>query len=767
VKVTRLTATTLLALLAACNSDPREVANKYVESGNKYFARGQYREASILYRRALNKYRRSGQAWYQLGRVNAKVGALPEARKDFSRAMELDPANPDAAVQLGDLDLAFYLLHPPDGRAFLADLKEITQGLLKRDPHSYDGLRFSGKIALIANDTAGAIRKFQEANRAKPDQPDLVLALVQTLFAARENEEGERLATELIDRRKAVAALYDALYVHYMRTSRPELAEQALQEKIARYPAHGEYLVQLAFHYLLAHRTADVAATIARLTSDPKAFPEGHLEAGDFYVRLRDYPAALAQYEAGQLQNPKKARTYRKKQAEVLATAGARDQAEKIVAGLLKDDSNDPEALALQASLRLTSGDPRQLKATTAELQSLIVRMPANATLRFNLGRAYLSADPPNLDKALEQLEAVLRIDPNHTPAKLAWAELQLANGEPAKAVEATNEVLSEDSTNQTAHLIRARGLVKMKELVKAREELETLLRTYPDSNDARDQLAELDFHEHRYQDAENGFRTLFEAKDNRGAPGLIKTKVAEGKLPEALELASEQLKRSPGRADYRLTLAEVSVAAGNYSAAAIQFQALIDKEPKSPKLYLAMGQAKLRLRDLSGALAAFQTARQLSPADAPPALALALLCDQTDSQERARREYQTVIRLEPDNGIALNNLAYLDAEAGVDLDQALAFAQHVQQMNPDDPDVRDTLALVYIRKNLTESGVRILRELVRRNPDRAAFRLHLAQALYQKGDRTSARRELEAALRSRPSVKEQDKIKELLAKVG
>ena len=37
-------------------------------------------------------------------------------------------------------------------------------------------------------------------------------------------------------------------------------------------------------------------------------------------------------------QSSKKARVYRKKMAEVLATQGARDQAEKIVAGLLKDD---------------------------------------------------------------------------------------------------------------------------------------------------------------------------------------------------------------------------------------------------------------------------------------------------------------------------------------------------------------------------------------------------------------------------------------------
>jgi predicted Zn-dependent protease len=70
----------------------------------------------------------------------------------------------------------------------------------------------------------------------------------------------------------------------------------------------------------------------------------------------------------------------------------------------------------------------------------------------------------------------------------------------------------------------------------------------------------------------------------------------------------------------------------------------------------------------------------------------------------------------------------------------------------PDNPNVQDTLALVYIRKNLTNDGVRMLRDLVSRNPDNAAFHLHLALALYQKGDRLWAKRELQAASRNNRS---------------
>jgi tetratricopeptide (TPR) repeat protein len=776
VKTTHLLCALLPILLAACQTDPKAAGKRYVANGNKYFARGRYQEASILYRRALAKDLRSPDAWYRLGLVNARLGELPEARKDFSRAMELDPGNSDAVVQLGDLDLAFYLLDPPGGRSFLADLKEITGRILQKDSRSFDGLRFSGNIALAQNDTATAILKFQQANLSKPDQPDLTLTLVQTLFAARRDEEAESLANGLIPREKTFAQLYDALYVHYMRGNRPELAERVLRQKIANNPTQGGCLIQLALHYFLLHRAADVWSTIERLTSDPKAFPDGRLEAGEFYVRVHDYPAALLQYEKGESQSPrpssKIARIYRKKMAEVLATQGAHDQAKKIVDGLLKDDSKDPEAMALHAALTLASGDPRQVKAAIAEMQPLIARIPRNATLHFNLGRAYIAlADAQYLDKGREQLEAALRLDPHHAPAKLAWAELALARGEPAQAVQATSEVLSEDSTNQAARLIRARALVNMAEPEKARAELAALLQMYPASNDGRAQLAELDFREHRYQDAEQGFRALLQANDSRAASGFLETQIAQGQFQTAIQFARDQVKRSPDRADLRATLAQTLMAAGSYTAAAAELQILIDSlpknDPKASEPYLQMGEAKMRASDLDGALAAFQTARQLAPSDARPVLDLALLYDRTGRSEQARKEYEIVIQLQPENATALNNLAYLEAEEGVDLDQALAHAQRARQKLPGDLDVQDTLALVYIRKNLTSDGIRMLRDLVSQRPDSAPFHLHLALALYQKGDRSWAKRELEIALRHQPSAKEQNKIRELLAKVG
>src|SRR5580700_3088120 len=112
-----------LILLVACNRDPRLVSRKYVDSGNKYFDKGKYKEASIMYRRALTKDMRYADAWYRLGLTNLKLRIPGEARRDFSRAMEIDPGNTDAIVKLGDIDMIFYMLDPQSNRALLSDLK--------------------------------------------------------------------------------------------------------------------------------------------------------------------------------------------------------------------------------------------------------------------------------------------------------------------------------------------------------------------------------------------------------------------------------------------------------------------------------------------------------------------------------------------------------------------------------------------------------------------------------------------------------------------
>jgi tetratricopeptide (TPR) repeat protein len=767
-RVRMLGAAVCLILLASCNRDPRVVSRKYVDSGNKYFDKGKYKEASIMYRRALSKDMRYADAWYRLGLTNLKLRLPGEARRDFSRAMETDPGNIDAIAKLGDIDMMFYMLDPQGNRALLADLKDLAQQLFKKDPKSFDGLRFTGYIALMQKDRKTAIQQFEAANQVQPDQPELVLSLVQTLFQDGQNDAAEKFAKELIDKQKSYGSMYDVLYLYYVRNNHPELGEELLKKKIANNPSQGNYVLQLAFHYYMTNRKPEMTATLERLNSNPKQFPDHHMQAGDFYERIRDFDSALQQYDQGQKEDSKNKRVYQKKMVEVLGSQGKRDQASQMVAALLKDDPKDPEAIAMHATLLLESGDKRQTKTVISELQPLTTKMPGNPTLHLNLGRAYMTAgDAPSLDQARIQFLEALKIEPRYIPARLALGQLQLLRGENPQAVQSAEEVINQDQTNMTARLIRATGLFRMHENQRAREELNAVLKIYPKSNEARFQLGELDYLERRFNDSEGDFKILMQDNDPRGLPGMIEAKAAEGQWDQAIKLGEDQVRQAPGRLDYRLELAITCSRAGKYTQATEQFQKLIEMKPNSAELYVQLGEAKKSSGDIKGAIEAFNKASQLEPRNVISHLDLAMTYELTGHDEEARKSYEDVIKLQPDNVEALNNLAYLKADGGVDLDQALAYAKQAQLKRPNDPNVMDTVALIYIRKNLTDDSLRLLRNLVSQKPESPTFHLHLAMALYQKGDRPLAKKELQTALRNKPSEREQTEIKQLLAKVG
>ncbi len=245
-----LTFLPLVLILASCSRDPKVQAQRYLDNGNKFFAKAKYKEASIMYRRALQKDMRFGEAYYQLGLTDLKLGSFGDAAGMLRRAVELQPNNVDATTKLADLYLVASVQDSNHQDQLLKEVQDLSGKLLQHDPKSYDGHRLRGQMALIKRDAAGAITEFEQANAEKPDQPDLVMAYFQALAATNRFPEAEKIARRLIEKDKSYAPIYDLLYVQYMRQNKPDQAEAILKEKIANNPKHAGYLMQLAQHYL-------------------------------------------------------------------------------------------------------------------------------------------------------------------------------------------------------------------------------------------------------------------------------------------------------------------------------------------------------------------------------------------------------------------------------------------------------------------------------------------------------------------------------------
>ncbi len=760
----------LLSLITpvSCSRDPNIVKVKYLQNGNRYFENGKYKEAYIMYRNALKKDPRYSEAYYRVGLAELRMQRWQDAERDFWRAIDTNPKAVDARTELGELYLIAYVNPGTPARArerLAADLDKLSTDLLKLDPKSARGKRLKGYLELTRNQLPEAIATFREANELSPNKPEIVLPLAQSLYAAGQGAEAEKLCKEMIARDKTVGAIYDLLYLQAMRNNRPEEGEQILKQKVANNPKEPDFMVQLANHYYRLKRQPEMKSVLNRLSS--KEVPGGYKRAGGFYRAIHDYDNAIRALRAGVAEDPDNRDDYLKSIAEVLSVQRKNAEAIRILEEVLSRNPKDDQAQAMRAALLVQSGDQKQVQAAVADLQAVVTRSPANPVLRFNLGRALIAKG--DLEQARVQFQEAARLKPDYIPPRLALATLNTHRRDYGKALQNADEVLKLDPRNLAARLIRSSALAAVGNRDQARKELAETVAAFPNSSEAFVQMGLLDLAEKKYKDAESTFSKLYQSnpEDLRGLMGLSETYAGQEQYDKAVQLLQSELAKRPDLTQIRIALGNLAFRAGKYDLAVQNYKEMLAKEPDNGGVYVRLGETYRKKGDTRSAIEAFRKAKELLPNDVQPYLQLALLLEGSGQQEQAKPIYEQILKLQPDNPVALNNLAYMMAETGGDLDQALALAERAKQKLPSDINVADTLGWIYIKKNLSDNAVTIFRDLVNKRPEVSTFRYHLGMALYQRGDKVQARKELQAALQLKPAPAEATKIKELIDKLG
>ena len=301
----------------------------------------------------------------------------------------------------------------------------------------------------------------------------------------------------------------------------------------------------------------------------------------------------------------------------------------------------------------------------------------------------------------------------------------------------------------------------------KAREELDLITRLFPQNPDARYQVGLLAYQDKDYKKAEQVFGALYrDNHDNRGLMGITETLAAQNRLDDAIKEMDKAIAAEPDRQDLKLGRANFYVRAQRYDEAIATFKGLLEKQPNSADLLFRLAETYRRKGDINLAADTFRKSSQAAPNSTLPLVQLGLILETIGPVDQAKAVYEQILKLDPNNAVALNNLAYRKAEEGLDLDAALTMAQRARQIPPNATAMADTLGWIYIKKNMSADAERIFKDLVEKEPANSTFHYHYGMALKQKGDKTSARRELETALKNKPSKDEAGKIQDLLTKL-
>jgi tetratricopeptide (TPR) repeat protein len=248
---------------------------------------------------------------------------------------------------------------------------------------------------------------------------------------------------------------------------------------------------------------------------------------------------------------------------------------------------------------------------------------------------------------------------------------------------------------------------------------------------------------------------------------GLIRSDVTQRQFDKALALLEIEVQKSPKSNNLRLMLASVAASAGKFDVAESQYQAMAAQSPNSSAIQLQWGELLHSKGDSQRALEHYSKAKALDPKNSTAAALLGRELAIAGRAQDAIASYRDALKANPNNIFALNNLAFLLAESGQNLDEALQIALSAQKLIKDNSTVADTLGWVYLKKGLTGSALQIFQNNVRKDPKNPTYRYHLGAALLASGDKIRAKEELQKALQSGPSPSQEPTIRQLLTKLS
>src|SRR5262249_34955114 len=213
--------------------------------------------------------------------------------------------------------------------------------------------------------------------------------------------------------------------------------------------------------------------------------------------------------------------------ARLLVTENRADQADPLIAEVLKENSRDNTALLLRAQRGLQRGD---YVAAIADLRAVLRDQSDSAELTVLLARAHLANKEPEL--AQETLARAVQLHPLRPALRYAYASFLVQQGDVQQALALVDEELRRRADDPVALQAKAEIQAAAKDTAGAEATLRRLVKSAPDSPLGHYRLAQLYVAQKRNAAALDELEraTAKAPRDPEGLGALVKLMLAEGK---------------------------------------------------------------------------------------------------------------------------------------------------------------------------------------------------------------------------------------------
>jgi putative PEP-CTERM system TPR-repeat lipoprotein len=565
--------------------------------------------------------------------------------------------------------------------------EDAAMSYVNRFPNDADGIRLLAAIELSTNHANRAVPYLQRAVAAGQKDAE-TLNLLGRAYAAEGKQADAEQAFQQAAQNATTPDQFARLASARLQVGDLTGAAAALQRTVDAAPsesAAGEALVATAIRLGELDRAQDALDKLHQQEGDSEAV--GNLTGLLKLARL-DAQGALAAFEDTVKRFPDSIGA-RLNEAKLLLQLHRGSEALPILQTILDKDPAQIETLTLLAQTLVAQNRGEEALAAAER-----ARKAKPDDLGIINGEAQIYARLRQYDKAIEVLNSAKTNDKMPTQLLATLGSVQLAAGQTDAAKQTFAALIAADPNNIGVILSDVEVLNRLKDFDGARSVLDDAITRQPTSLPLLQSRARVDLLD---------------------------------KGPDAALQTAERLRSDNAHMPAAATLkGGLLMGAQRYREAAAAFQAEYDKEQNSV-LAVALAEAKQAAGDVIGATAVLRDWQGSHPDDPAAAQALGMM-ELTDRNfDEAQRNLDIVLKAQPNNLIALNNLAWVLQQKGDK--RAREYAQRAFEQSPT-PEVVDTLAWILTTQGEASKALPLLQSAAIASPQNPSIKYHLAVAL-------------------------------------
>ena len=337
--------------------------------------------------------------------------------------------------------------------------------------------------------------------------------------------------------------------------------------------------------------------------------------------------------------------------------------------------------------------------------------------LRTLLRVAQLEYQTGETEKAKERLDAYIDKHADALAPRIALAQFHLREGEPQRALDLVEGQLALNPDNTALMVIVGQGRLAAGRTGDAVEVMKRLVEKQPQSTEAHFLLARA----YKAAGDQSGHRTELEtilklsARFQLAKYQLASLATQQGDMTTAKRLAAELKEVAPEDPNVMELEGAIAIRENRPADAVAHFKKAAEIRPYD-NVILKLAEAQRLAGDPEGGRATLKGWVEMHPDDVRVRAVLGNM-DLTEKRyDAAKEQYAAIVEAEPDNVLALNNLAWLLWNAG-DAEGALPYAERAVERAPDNPAVADTAGIVHLRLGNTGRALTLLRKAATRSP--------------------------------------------------